>query len=59
MFFLMLYIDWQILEVGDFEAIHFQLSTNVDRSNAFDLTTLAPTKTKGCYAAFFLCLSDI
>ena len=34
--------------VGDFGALHFQLSTNVDRSTALDLTTSAPIAANGC-----------
>lgn len=41
--------------VGDFGALHCQLSTNVDRSTALDLTTSAPIAANGCYKlAFFL-----
>ena len=34
--------------VGDFGALHCQPSTNVDRSNALDLTTSAPIAANGC-----------
>jgi hypothetical protein len=34
--------------VGDFGALHCQPSTNVDRSTALDLTTLAPIAANGC-----------
>src|SRR5690606_17135015 len=34
--------------VGDFEALHCQPSTNVDRSTALHLTTSAPIATNGC-----------
>jgi len=35
-------------EGGDFEALHRQPSTNVDRSTALDLTTSAPIAAYGC-----------
>ena len=34
--------------VGDFGALHCQLSTNVDRRSALDLTTSAPIAANGC-----------
>jgi len=34
--------------VGDFGALHCHPSTNVDRSTALDLTTLAPIAANGC-----------
>ena len=38
----------QLPEGGDFEALHCQPSTNVDRSTALDLTTSAPIAANGC-----------
>ncbi|CAG0996439.1 hypothetical protein FLAV_02630 [Flavobacteriales bacterium] len=34
--------------VGDFEALHCQPSTNVDRSTALELTKSAPIAANGC-----------
>jgi fatty acid desaturase len=39
--------------VGDFGALHCQPSTNVDKSTALDLTSLAPIAANGCYRVFF------
>ena len=38
----------QLPEGGDFGAIHYQPSTNLDRSTALQLTTLAPIAANGC-----------
>jgi len=38
----------QLPEGGDFEALHFQPSTNFDRSTALALTTSAPIAANGC-----------
>jgi len=42
----------QLQEVGDFEALDCQSSTNFDRSTALDLTTSAPIAANGCYRQY-------
>jgi hypothetical protein len=49
----------QLPEGGDFEALHFQLSTNFDRSTKLDLTTEPPLLGSCCYAVGFLFLSVV
>ena len=44
----------QLPEGGDFEAIHFRLSTNFDRCTKLDLTTEPPLLGRCCYGSFFL-----
>jgi len=39
----------QLPEGGDFEALHFQLSTNFDRGTKLDLTTEPPLLGRCCY----------
>ena len=46
----------QLPEGGDFEAIHFQPSTNFDRSTKLDLTTEPPLLGR-CCCAFVLYLT--
>jgi len=44
----------QLPEGGDFEAIHYHPSTNLDRSTKLDLTTEPPLLGRCCYLlAFF------
>src|SRR5690554_1804041 len=40
----------QLPEGGDFEALHFQLSRNCDRSTKLDLTTEPPLLSRCCYS---------
>jgi hypothetical protein len=41
-------------EGGDFEAIHYQLSRNFDKSTKLDLTNEPPLLGRCCYAVVFL-----
>jgi len=40
-------------EVGDFEALHCQPSTNFDRSTKLDLTTEPPLLGRCCWVQYF------
>jgi hypothetical protein len=46
----------QLPEGGDFEALHFQLSTNFDRSTTLGLTTEPPLLVLCCYLLPFFIL---
>ncbi len=58
-FLKMPYNGLQLPEGGDFEALHFQPSRNLDRSTELDLTTVPPLLGSCCcaYVLHFLGLS--
>src|SRR5690606_9668370 len=47
------YIVLQLPEGGDFEVLHFQPSSNFDRSTKFVLSTVPPLLGRCCYAQIF------
>jgi hypothetical protein len=52
-FFTLTHNGLQLQEVGDFEALHCQPSTNFDRSTKLDLTTEPPLLGRCCYGLVF------